>query len=165
MNDEKASGWQRIDGAASGIVYGAIMVLSILMAMGDHPEQPLQTAVVLFGSVAAIALAKAFAELLSHALATRERLTVSGWRTAWRHSYPTLAVANLPTLLFLAAAAGWIGAELAVLLSQGLCVALLTVLGVRIGWVIDRRVAPAILGGAFAGGIGVALAVMKVLIH
>lgn len=35
------SGWQRLDKAAFGIIYGAIMVLSILMAAGDHPEAPM----------------------------------------------------------------------------------------------------------------------------
>jgi hypothetical protein len=58
-----------------------------------------------------------------------------------------------------------VSVELATLLSQGVCVALLAVLGARVGWVIDGRISPAILGGLFAGGIGLALAVMKVAIH
>ena len=126
------------------------MVLSILMAAGEHPDAPLKTAVVLFGSVLAITLAKAFAELMAHALDSGERITRQAWRAAWHHSSPTLAVANLPTLFFL---------------SQGVCVALLAVLGARVGWVIDGRITPAVLGGLFAGGIGLALAVMKVAIH
>lgn len=165
MSAPQVSGWQRLDKAAFGIIYGAIMVLSILMAAGDHPEAPLKTAVVLFGSVLAITLAKAFAELLSHALESGERLTRLAWRAAWHHSSPTLAVANLPTLFFLGAAADWISPELAVLLSQGVCVLLLAVLGARVGWVIDGRVLPAFLGGLFAGGIGLALALLKVAIH
>ena len=165
MSASEVSGWQRLDKAAFGIIYGAIMVLSILMAAGDHPEAPFETAVVLFGSVLAITLAKAFAELLAHALESGERLTRRAWRAAWHHSSPTLAVANLPTLFFVAAAAGWIGSELAVLLSQGLCVLLLAVLGARVGWVIDGRMLPALLGGLFAGAIGLALAVVKVVIH
>lgn len=159
------SGWQRLDKAAFGIIYGAIMVLSILMAAGDHPEAPVKTAVVLFGSVLAITLAKAFAELVAHALDSGERVTRHAWRSAWRHSSPTLAMANLPTLFFLAAAAGWVGVDMAILLSQGVCVALLAVLGARVGWVIDGRVTPAVLGGLFAGGIGLALAILKVAIH
>lgn len=164
-SETPVTGWQRLDQAAFGIIYGAIMVLSILMAAGDHPENPTKTAVVLFGSVLAITLAKAFAELVAHALANTERVTRQSWRAAWHHSYPTLAVANLPSLFFLVAASGGISAELAVLLSQGLCVALLVTLGARVGWVIDGKVGPAIMGGLLAGGLGVVLALLKLAIH
>lgn len=165
INHANASGWQRLDKAAFGIIYGAIMVLSILMAAGDHPEAPVKTAVVLFGSVLAITLAKAFAELMAHALDSGDRITRIAWRTAWHHSSPTLAVANLPTLFFLAAGTGWVSVELADLLSQGVCVALLAVLGARVGWVIDGNAMAATLGAGFAGGVGVLLALVKQLIH
>lgn len=59
------------------------MVLSILLAQASHPAPPLETAVVLSGSVLAIALAKAFAEFLGHALEARERMTRRNWRAAW----------------------------------------------------------------------------------
>ncbi len=74
-------------------------------------------------------------------------------------------MANLPTLLFISAAAGWLALDHAVLLSHAFCVALLVVLGARAGWVIDRRVLPAALGGLFAGGVGIALSLLKLLIH
>ncbi len=160
-----ATGWRRLDTVAFGIVYGAVMVLSILLAQGSHPAAPLETAVVLFGSVLAIALAKSFAEFLGHALETGERMTRHSWRDAWHHSTPTLAVANLPTLLFLAAWRGWISAETALLGAQVFCVVLLAVLGARAGWVLERRVAPAILGALFVGGVGIALSVVKHAIH
>ncbi|GAB5433350.1 MAG: hypothetical protein EpisKO_27200 [Epibacterium sp.] len=165
MSDGTTSGWQRLDKAAFGIIYGAIMVLSIMLAQGGHPTPPLETAIVLFGSVLAITLAKAFAELLSHALDTRERMTRGSWRAAWHHSTPTLAVANVPTALFLAAWQGWIGEETALFLSQLICVTLLALLGGRAGWVLDRRLLPALLGAGFAGGVGLLLANLKHIIH
>lgn len=155
----------RLDKAAFGIIYGAIMVLSILLAQGSHPTPPLETAVVLFGSVLAITLAKAFAELLSHALDTRQRMTRGSWRNAWHHSAPTLAVANVPTALYLAAWQNWMAADAALLLSQVLCVTLLAVLGGRAGWVLDGRWFPAILGAVFAGGTGLLLSIVKHVIH
>jgi hypothetical protein len=135
------------------------------MAMGDHPEAPYETAAILFGSVLAVTLAKAFAELLAHAVDTGERLSRGGWRAAWRHSAPTLAVANLPTLLFVAAGLGWITVETAGPLAQGICVAVLMAVGGRVGWVIDQRPLPALGGALFAGGIGLALALVKYVIH
>lgn len=158
-------GWRRLDKAAFGIIYGAVMVLSILLAQGGHPAPPFETAVVLFGSVLAMTLAKAFAEFLGHALDVQERLTRHSWHAAWSHSTPTLAVANVPTALFLAAWLGWVDAQTALAASQVLCVAVLALLGARAGWVLDRRVVPAILGALFVGGIGGLLSVVKYVIH
>ena len=157
--------WGRIDHAAFGIVYGAIMVLAILMAVGAHPGEPFETAAVLFGSVLAITLAKAFAELLGEALGSHRRMADGEWRAAWRHSYPTLAVANLPTLLFILAGLGWIDAHLALTASQVYAAAVLALIGARAGWVQDHRVMPAVLGAIFAGGVGTLLAVLKYEIH
>lgn len=160
-----AGGWQRFDKSAFGLVYGAITVLSILLAAGGHAADAGGTAIVLFGSVLAITLAKAFAELLSHALEAGHRQPHGAWRVAWRHSSPTLAVANFPTLLFLAATVGWITLEWAALLSQFVCIALLMLVGARVGWVLDRKPVSAVLGCLFSGGIGLGLAVMKFAIH
>lgn len=159
------SGWALFDKAIFGLVYGAIMVLSILLAQGAHPGAPYETAAVLFGSVLAITLAKTFAEFLAHALDAGHHLTRAGWRAAWRHSTPTLAAANLPTAFFVASGLGWIPPETALALSQAICVALLGVVGARIGWVLDQRVVPAVLGAVFAGGVGLGLAILKHLIH
>lgn len=165
MAEEAARGWQRIDRAAFGLVYGAITVLGILLAIGAHPGAPFETAAILFGSVLAVTLAKAFAELMSHALDTGERLTGAAWRSAWVHSSPTLAAANLPALLFVGAGAGLFSVGTAVVLSQWVAVGLLFLVGLRVGWVLDRRPLPAVLGGLFAGGVGLALALLKYLIH
>lgn len=162
---EAATGWKRIDHAAFGIIYGAIMVLSILIAAGHHPQPPFETAAVLFGSVLAITLAKAFAELMAHALDTGEKIEHGAWGKAWRHSSPTLAVANFPTLFFVMAGLGWITVPTAFAWSQVTAVALLAMLGARVGWVIERRTLPAVLGAIFAGSVGLALAAFKYLIH
>jgi len=159
-------GWQPIEKAAFGVIYGTIVVLSLLMALDDQPTALFEPAAILFGSVLAVTLAKAFAELLSHAIETGERmLTRSAWHAAWRHSHPTLSVANLPTALFIAAGLGWLTMETATLLSQLICVVILLVLGARVGWVINHGLWLPIGGALFAGGIGVALAAMKYAIH
>ena len=158
-------GWKRLDKAAFGIVYGAITVLSILMATGGHADAPIETAAILFGSVLAVTMAKAFSELLAHAIETGERLTRQAWRAAWRHSSPSLSMAILPALLFLSAGLGIMSVERAVGLSQLVCVAIPLLIGARVGWVIDRRPWPAFAGALFAGGIGLALAGLKYVIH
>ena len=158
--------WQPIEKAAFGLIYGTIVVLSLLMALENQPKSPFEPAAILFGSVLAVTLAKAFAELLSHAIETGERiLTPLAWRAAWRHSHPILSVANLPTALFIAAGLGWLTVDTAALVSQGVCVVILLVLGARVGWVINHGLWLSIGGALFAGGIGLALAAMKYAIH
>ena len=115
--EHSTSDWQRLESAAFGIIYGSITVLSILVVAGSHPKVPPEIAAILFGLVLAVTLAKAFAELMAHAIETRELITRHARRAAWRHSSATLAAANLPTSLFLAAAVRWLRLELAVLLS------------------------------------------------
>jgi hypothetical protein len=164
-NAGRAVGWARIDDAASGLIYGAIMVLSILMAAVNHSEAPFETSIVLFGSVLAITLAKAFAEAVGGTLDSGQRVTRTTWLHAWQHSYPTLAVANLPTVFYIAAGFGYLAPGTALLLSQALCVALLTGVGARVGWVVDGRPTPAMLGAILAGSVGFLLALLKHMIH
>jgi hypothetical protein len=164
-NDTQPSRWTRLDGAAFGIVYGAISVLSILLALGDAHQATLKTAAILFGSVLSITLAKAFAAVMAQALEHGRRIDRHSWQTAWHHSAPTLAAANLPTACFVAAGLGWISTSAAVLASEFVCIALLALVGARAGWVLDARMLPSVLGALFTGGIGLALSLLKHLIH
>ena len=87
--------WPPVERAAFGLMYGAILVLSLLLALGETHEAPFKPALVLFGSVLAASLAKAFAEFLSHGIETGERiLTRKALKRAWTHSHPTLTVAS-----------------------------------------------------------------------
>lgn len=159
-------GWQPLEKAAFGLIYGAILVLSLLLALGDTPEAPFEPAIVLFGSVLAVTLAKIFSEILSHGIETGERiLTAKAFRAAWKHSHPTLTVANVPTLLFMAAGLGWVTYDLATTVSQIFCVSILVVLGARVGWVINHSWWLPIGGAVFAGAVGVGLAALKYAIH
>lgn len=158
--------WKPIDSAAVGIIYGAIMVLSILMALEETPKTPFRPAVVLFGSIFAVTLAKAFSELLAHAIHTGERiLTGKALMDAWQRSHPTLTVANLPALLVLIAGLGYLDFDHAVLSAQAYCIAILIILGARVGWVINHNSWLWLGGAVFVGGIGSALALLKYAIH
>lgn len=159
------SALQRLDRSALGIIYGAITVLSVLMALSDHSEIPFETAAVLFGSTLAVALAKAFSEILSRALDSGTKITRASWRKAWAHSSPVLVTANLSTALFMAAGFGVLSTDLALILSEASCILFLLALGARVGWVLDRAWLSSFLGALFTGGIGLVLALMKFVIH
>jgi hypothetical protein len=156
------SSWRTLDKIAAGLVYGAIVVLSLVMALGDETASPFKMAIVLFGSVLAITLARMFSELLSHALETGERMPTRAVVFArWRNAHPALSVANLPSVLFLAAGLGWMPVEWAVTASQAYCILILVAFGARVGWVVSRRPLISLAGAACAGGLGFALATLK----
>ncbi|MDX5592283.1 hypothetical protein [Pseudovibrio sp. SPO723] len=159
-------GWQPLEKRAFGLIYGAILVLSLLMALGDTPEAPFEPALVLFGSVLAVTLVRSFAALLSHAMETGERmLTLKATQTAWSNNHPMLIVANAPTALFIAGGLEWLTMQTATMLSQAFCVAILIILGARVGWVINHSCWLAFGGALFAGGLGSGLAALKYAIQ
>lgn len=156
---------ERIEHNAFGVIYGAITVLALLMAMGHSATDPVRTAVILFGSILAITLAKAFAQISADAAHHRAAFGWTEVRAGWQHSRPTLIAANIPTLLIALAATGAYPIATAVDFSQLYAVLLLTVYGFSIGWAIYHRVLPGLLHGAFTGAIGLALALLKFVLH
>lgn len=158
--------WGPVQRASFGLIYGSILVLSLLMAMDEARDGAFEAALVLFGSVLAVTLAKIFAEVLSHGMETGERiLTRKAFGAAWSHSHSTLLVANVPTAIFVAAGFGWLNIETATAIAQVFCVFVLVVLGARVGWVINHSWWLPIAGALFAGSVGVGLAAMKYAIH
>lgn len=158
--------WGPVHRASFGLIYGSILILSLLMAMDEVRDGALEAALVLFGSVLAVTLAKIFAEVLSHGMETGERiLTAKAFGAAWQHSHSTLLVANVPTAIFALAGLGWLSVATATGLSQLFCIFVLLVLGARVGWVINHSWWLAVAGALFAGSVGVGLAAMKYAIH
>jgi hypothetical protein len=169
MAGEPVSGhqglWSRVDASSFGMIYGSVTVLGLLMAMEAHPERPLVSAVVLFGTVMAISIAKAFADVMSGAIETGQPISRGALRLSWHHARDSLVAANLPTLFFLGSALEFWSPSSAVKLSQLYCTLLLMLVGVRVGWRVDGGLPSAFMGALFAGGVGVALALLKFAIH
>jgi hypothetical protein len=163
--DDAKGAWHRLDAAAFGLLYGTIASLSVLMTMEAHPDHPLRMALALFGSVLAITLAKAFAEVMAGGLNSMHEAGPVSFVAAWRHARPTLVAANGPTLLLAAAGIGLLPSELAITLAQVFGIAVLAILGGRVGWVARGTLRAVVLAGLFTGAIGLALSVMKYLLH
>ncbi len=158
--------WQTLEREAFGLIYGAIIVLSLLMALSPEPVAPFKPAAVLFGSVLAMTLARALAALIAHSIETGERmLRFPAMREAWRGSHPILFVAHLTTALFVASGLGWLSLGTAMLVSQLFCILILVIFGARVGWVISHGASLPVLGALFAGGLGSALALLKYAIQ
>lgn len=158
--------WRTLEREAFGLIYGAIMVLSLLMAFAEEPATRFKPAIVLFGSVLAMSFARALAALISHAIDTGERmLRLEAVREAWRGSHPILFVAHLPTALFLASGLGLLSLQTAILSAQLFCILILVVFGARVGWVISHGPWLPVAGALFAGTLGSSLAALKYILH
>lgn len=84
---------------------------------------------------------------------------------AWSVFYPTLLVANVPTLMILASVFDWIEFSAAVLASQVFCVGVLVLFGARVGWAVNPKSLLPTVGAVVAGGIGSALAALQYAFH
>ncbi|MCR9193312.1 MAG: hypothetical protein NXH88_01195 [Hyphomonas sp.] len=154
-----------IDEAAFGVIYGAITVMGVLVATGADGLNPLVTAGVLFTTVLAVALAKAYADVASSALRSGRNADRGLIAKSWAHSRTTLIAANGPTLAMLLGAAGFYSTHVALILAQLCAIGLLFFYGARIGLRLTGRIVPAMLGAAFTGGIGLALGLLKNVLH
>jgi hypothetical protein len=162
----KGNAWiARIETNAFGVIYGSVTVMALLLATGHGNAGPVETAVILFGSIFAIVLAETFAKISADAVQIRQPFGWAELRQGWVHSKPTLIAANIPTLLVAAAASGIYSLETGVILAQISATGLLEIYGYSIGWVIYGRTVPGVLHAAFTSGIGLALALVKFLVH
>lgn len=156
---------RQVDQAAFGVVYGSITVLALLMATHPPIENAGGHAAILFGSVFAVALAKAFAEICERMLQTGSPATWHDVREVWQHSQTVLLAANGPTLAFVLAAIGAIRTDVALPLAQTLALSLLAYFGARIGWRISGRTREVIIGAGITCGIGALVSLLKLLVH
>lgn len=156
---------QRIDEAAFGVVYGSVTVMALLVAIRPPVEDPGRHALILFGSVFAVALAKAYAEICERMLDSGKAATWADARAVWQHSRTVLLAANGPTLAFALAAMGLIAADAALVLAQILAIALLGWFGGRIGWRVGGTLRGAIIGALVTGGLGALVTGVKLMMH
>lgn len=155
----------RIQRNAFGVIYGSVTVMALLMAAPHSEDTPVQTAMVLFGSVFAITLAKAFAQISSDAAHNRQSFGWSEVRSAWSHSASTLLAANIPTVLIAFSALGFYSFTTSIWLAQFAAIGLLAGYGYSIGWVIYGRLIPGLLHALFTSSIGISLALVKYIVH
>ncbi|MEM9231795.1 MAG: hypothetical protein AAGB10_19545 [Pseudomonadota bacterium] len=156
---------RQIDEAAFGVVYGSITVMALLMVMHTPVEAPGRQALLLLGSVFAVAVAKAYAEICERMLKSGKAATWSDVRAVWSHSRTVLLAGNGPTLAFALSAAGLFDPDTALFFAQILAIGLLGWFGGRIGWRLRGSILSMVAGAALTGGLGLLITTLKVLIH
>lgn len=154
-----------LEDAAFGVVYGSITVLALLMATHPPIEQPWRLAWVLFLSVFAVAVAKAYAEICERALRSGQPTTWDDVRAVWQHCQTVLIAANGPSIVFALAATGVFSGDMAYVISQILALGLLAFYGAQIGWRVQGGVFGALTGVSVTSAIAVLVSLLKLLAH
>jgi hypothetical protein len=159
-------GQHRSDGhlAARG-VYGAVVVLALLLAMQDHPPGPWVSAALVAVSVLAVLAAELYAELLGLEVDMR-RLSTPDERRAKLHELgPITLSAEAPVLVLVLAGLGLLDEDRAFDVAIILTIALMTFDGFLARRLAGRTVAASLRSAAVLGALGVALAVVKQIAH
>ncbi|MEO0677529.1 MAG: hypothetical protein AAFZ02_08235, partial [Pseudomonadota bacterium] len=140
-------------------------VMALLMAIHPPVEDPGKKALLVFGTVCVVAVAKAYAELCERMLKSGAAARWSDVKAVWHHSQTVLLAGNGPTLAFLFAALGVISPDLALSLAQVLAIGLLSWFGGRIGWRVRGSVQSMVAGAVLTGGLGLLITSLKFLLH
>lgn len=150
---------------ASMAIYGSLTVMAVIVAMEDHPPSPFRAAAQLFGVTLAIAVAKAYAEIVADTLNRGRKLNAEEAREILRKVSPVLFGAQAPTLVFLLSAFGLFSVETAFEVSKVLVLTLLFVYGLRVAQVLHKNRLAQIASGLVIMSAGLVVVVINYLLH
>ena len=150
--------------AARG-VYGAIVVLALLLAMKEHPPGPWAAAGLVTVSVLAVLAAELYAELLGLEIDLGRAATRAEQRAKLHELGPITLSAEAPVAVLVLAGLGLIDEKRAFDVAVIVTIALITVDGFLARRLAGRTVTESLRSAVFLGSIGVALAVVKQISH
>ena len=146
-------------------VYGTILVLALLLALQEHPPEPLRAAILVAGTLLAVLGAETYADLLGMEIDLGRPVTGEERRRKMRELGVVTAAAEGPVAVFLLAALGVIDDDVAFRLAVWLTIGVLFLAGFFARWLAGRSVLSSLFSAGVIGGIGVALAVLKHYAH
>jgi hypothetical protein len=149
----------------AGHLYGAIIVLAVLITANDHTPHPYKAAAVLAVTVAVLLGMETYAEVIAREITLRRTLTGSERITAIKELLAVTGAAELPLVFLVMAGVGWISIEAAFHLAQSVTIALLFYYGYLARRLAGRRAGQAVAAGAAVSVIGLALALGKGYVH
>jgi hypothetical protein len=150
---------------AARSVYGAILVLALLLALQQHPTGPFHAALLVAGTILAVLAAEAYADLLGLEIDRGGPPTREQRRDKIRELAVVTGAAEGPVLVLVLAGFGVIGEARAFRLAVGITIALLFLAGFLARWLAGRSLWASLQSSLVAGGLGVGLAVFKHFVH
>ena len=150
---------------AARSVYGAIVVLALLLALEDHSPGPFAAAGLVAGTVLAVLSAEAYSEILGAEVDHRRRLTRDERRAMEREHALMFAAAVWPVIFLLLAGVGLLEEETAYTLGTWVVIAMLFVFGYLARRLAGLSNSQAVVSALVLGSIGLLLAGLKAVLH
>jgi hypothetical protein len=147
------------------VLYGAVVGLALVIALQDHPPPTGTMAATIVGTALAVGIAELYAEAISTEARTRRRLTRAQLRHMVRDGAAVVIGAGFPAVFFILAAAGWIQVDSAFTLSKWSGLALICSYGFMAGRLAGLSTVRSILHATAIALLGVAVIVVKALLH
>ena len=149
----------------SRILYGCVVVLTVLAALGEDPNHPLQDMVMVWISVAGVGLAEAWAEITVKEAGLGHRAYWSDISRALQHSLWVLPAAMVPTVTFSMSATRQLNVATAYDLATWALTAFIFAVAARGSWLAGASLFRSAATGVVASGIGYGIAQLRALVH
>jgi hypothetical protein len=147
------------------VIYGSIIGLALVVALGNHPPSAATMSGFLVGSAVAVGLAEAYSEFVGTEARTRRPVERTQVRQLLADAGAVTFGAGFPALFFVLAAAGAIETDLAFSLAKWSGLGLICAYGFLAARLSGARLGRALVHAALIGAVGGALIALKALLH
>jgi hypothetical protein len=147
------------------VIYGAIVGLALILALGKHPPSAAATAALVAGTALAVGLAELYSEVISKEASTRRPVSLADVRHMLDEAAAVILGAGFPTIFFILSAAGLIELDTAFTLSKWTGLGLICGYAFFAARLAGSSVGRAILHMAILGAIALALIGLKSVLH
>ena len=145
-------------------LYGLIIVTATLVAERLHVTEPGEALAILLGTALVLFLAHTYSGALAVRAVEGHRLGAVGRKLVILDNVPVVAAIVVPTVLFILAAFDIITMRAAYAISIVVSLGALIALGVYQGWIASNHRGAAVFSGALAGGLGILVIAIEVLL-
>jgi hypothetical protein len=146
-------------------IYGSIIGLALVAALGQHPPTAGQTIGALLGTAVAVGLAEMFSEFVGAEARERRPLRRDEVWLLWRDAIPVMVGAGFPAIFFILAAAGVMEVDTAFTVAKWTGLGLICFYGFFAALLTGARTGRALVHAAVLGLIGGMLILLKALLH
>lgn len=147
------------------VIYGAIIGLALVVALGQHPPTSGQAVGAIIATALAVGMAEIYSEFVGTEARARRRVRRAELRALVRDAAAVTFGAGFPAIFFVLSATGAIEVDLAFTLAKWTGLALICAYGFLAGRLAGSTTTEALAHAAVLGLIGGALIAVKAILH
>jgi len=149
----------------SRILYGCVVVLTVLVALGEDVAHPVQDIVMLWLAVVGVGLSEFWAEVIVDEARLGHKVHWPEVSLALQHSVWVLPAALVPTVTILMSMARELSVVIAYKLAIWTLVVFIFAAAARARWLAGAGFFRSVATGLVASGLGYSIAQLRALVH